>query len=163
MRALAALPILVLFGCLDGPSLLEDGGVEDTGPSGPPHATLLGSVEAATVCNLTGIVEVVLRATLVGCDPPPPAPCTLPVDPMPIEGDRMTCPSAETTALLGVEVPRSGQWRVEAVYHYATGSDSLVCYAPPGATAPFAIVTTADIDAFAEIEVVSQGGPCPPG
>jgi hypothetical protein len=161
MRALAAAPLL-LCACLDGPSLLEDGGV-DTGPSGDPHATLLGALDAQAACNLTGLVEVVLRATLVGCDPPPPAPCTLPVDPPPVEGDRMTCPSAESNVVLGVEVQRSGRWRVEAAYRYTSGPDALVCYAPDGADEPVAVVTGADVDGFAEIEVVSLGGPCPGG
>jgi hypothetical protein len=163
MRALAILPTFVLAACTGGPSLLEDGGVESTGPSGDPHATLLATIDGAAACELTGVVEVVLRATIVGCDPPPPAPCTLPVDPIPIEGDRMTCPSSETQVLLGVEVPRTGEWRVEAAYRYVTEPDSFVCYAPPGATEPVAVVTMADLDAFAEIEVVSQGGPCPGG
>jgi hypothetical protein len=107
---------------------------------------------------MEGVVEVVLRATLVGCEDD--GPCTLPADPPTYAGDRWSCPATQSSALLGVDVPVGGRYAVEAVAILTTAQEQgQQCYAMPG-EAPPVLVTTADVDAVAHIMLDATGSPC---
>jgi hypothetical protein len=153
----SSLPAVALLLSCSGIEVL--GGEESGNLAGGPRAVIVGPVDSDALCNMVGVKEVVMRATQVECEEPAPAECIVADDT--IAGDRMTCPSTEASALLGVEVPAGGRYAVEAV-PITTTQEELEgeCYALPGASPPI-LVTTQDVDAGAHIMADATGSPCP--
>lgn len=118
---------------------------------------LLADVSVTTLCDRAGAVEIQLRARRIGCEQP--TPCTVPVDPPEIPGDRATCPSAEPSTLMGVAVQQSGRYYVDTVVRFATGDPDTACFAEDANVE--VLVTSADIEAGADRILEATGGPCP--
>lgn len=134
-RPLVAVPLV--FGLLalacDGS---EDGTDTDGDPGGPmasPGAVLLlADVNPEPLCGTVGVTQVQLIATRVGCESPPPAPCTLPAEPRSVDGDVFTCPNTDPSTLLGVEVELGGRYQVQTVVEYTTGETEARCHTAGG-------------------------------
>ncbi len=150
-------------------SLTACGGVEadDTGgssssgaPVNPePHVTFVGKVDAIGLCGVEGATVVTFIARQVGCEPGPPAPCTIQIDPYrEWSGDAVTCPSSQTALDMKVEVPSKGRFQIEALTMTPSGFQSL-CYGEKAAV-PTAVTQT-QLDARAEIFVEQTARPCP--
>jgi hypothetical protein len=148
------MPRLLAISCLVAGCVAIDpeGGEE-------PRAVLVGAIDTNAYCDMVGVIEVDLRATLVGCVDA--GPCMLPDEPPRVVGDRYTCPATHSSALLGVEVDADGRYTVEAVAILTTQEEQgQQCYAAPG-EAPPVLVTVADVDAGAHIMLEPTGSPCP--
>ena len=124
-----------------------------------PHATFVAHVDLLDLCGPIGATNVFLRATRVACAGGPLPPCTVPSNPYEVfVGDTAGCPNSQTSAVMRVEVPRSGRYSVEAVTVTESGSLAL-CYGVGGSD-PVEVID-ADLDARAEIPVDPRSGPCP--
>jgi hypothetical protein len=151
--------IAVLLGC--GGKLEPIG--EGTG-GGPAVATLIGPVDTQAYCNTVGTIEIEVRARRIGCDPDSTGPCTVPSDPPPIVGDKISCPSTDDQTRLGVDIDEPGVYQVEAVGRSTTGDEQVDCFAPVGTPmggSPDVEVRGADIEGSAQIELQPGPGPCP--
>lgn len=135
------------------------GSTSAAGSGTPGLVSFFGDVATAPACDTVGAVAVQWQATRVGCVDPPPAPCTLPGTPRPVEGDLMTCPQTDASVLLGVEVEQSGRYIVEAVLQLTSDEPEPECYADAGVTE--IIVTDEQIAAGAVVMVTPTGSPCP--
>lgn len=99
--------------------------------SGGANNNVLPTVEIeldpSTACGADG--SLLLRATLVGCVSPPPAPCTLPDPPRVYDGDTVACPATETAATMRVQIEQAGRYHVELAAVAADGTETAQCYA----------------------------------
>jgi hypothetical protein len=152
-----SLAIAVAIGCAsDAPS--DDS--TSTGP-GEPHATILVPVPNS-VCEDPKVVSVQVRALQIGCETPPPAPCTMPADPEHVLGDQATCPITDPTVTLGVMVTTPGEYRIDAVTDRTPDAPTSECYATNQQTS--VLVTTVDLDVRAvKMDLVGLGMACPDG
>lgn len=166
MRVLAPLVHVVLALSLLGSACQEPDtggetgeGAESTGAIDPtPHVTFVGRVDVLELCGVVGASVISFRARQVGCEPGPPAPCTLQTDPYrEWLGDAATCPGGQTSVDLRVDVPVHGRFEVEARTLTDSGSLSL-CYGVD-AQVP-TVVTAAQVEARAELVVRATSGPC---
>lgn len=94
--------------------------------------TVAATVDVATGCSMSGATRVRLQATRVGCENPPPAPCTLPQVPQVVEGDGVDCPAAESSQTLRVEFSQTGRYHVEVVTLAGDEVISAVCWGEDG-------------------------------
>ena len=123
----------------------SSGGVAPT--SIPGTALLLVEVDPEPLCGTVGVTAVQLVARRVGCESPPPAPCTVPVDPPAIGGDTFTCPNTDPSTLLGVELEQGGRYEVQTVIEFTTGETEVQCNALGGD--PEIVVPAEDVEAGA--------------
>lgn len=158
---------LAAAACVVGgePAETDDAGEETTTaappPTGEPAARVAGKVDVVDLCGVEGATMVTLRATRVGCEQSPPAPCTLKVDPyQEYFGDATGCPASNTDLEMAVEVPQSGRYYIEA-RAITQGGYIGRCYGVEGGEDE-TLVTKAQIDARDTIYVQSRTGPCPP-
>ncbi|MEM9457861.1 MAG: hypothetical protein AAGF11_27020 [Myxococcota bacterium] len=106
--------LVIGLGC-DAPQAL-DGGV------------IIGEIDAYRLCDVNGVdVRLVARwldcaAGEPDCEPPPATTR---------EGDRFSCPSAEGTRDLGVELPDPGVYRIEVHTAQASGPAKVECFVDP--------------------------------
>lgn len=123
-----------------------------------PRVVLLGDVDIEALCDIVGAREVILRATLVGCEQA--GPCTLPSESVTRTGDLHSCPATSMSVRLGVDIDLAGQWAVEAMAVLTTDEEAgHICFAAPG-EAPPVLVTTAAIDDGAQVVLEARGGSC---
>jgi hypothetical protein len=141
----------------------EDEGTDLGGmPGTPGTVTLLGELRPDAFCQMPEVERITIRATQIGCEPGLPAPCTLPAEPVPRDGDIATCPVTDPVRLLGVDVTEAGRYRVEAVGRFTTGEDVTRCFATPDGETEI-VVTDADLDAGDTIDLVATDAACPAG
>lgn len=160
--ALSLLPLLPLMPACQEP----DADIDDTtagassGALDPePHVTFVGRVDTVELCGVVGASVISFRARQVGCEPGPPAPCTLQTDPYrEWIGDAATCPGGQTDRDLRVEVPVHGRFEVEARTLTDSGGALSLCYGVDGAVPT--VVTAAQVEARAELVVRPTSGPC---
>jgi hypothetical protein len=124
-----------------------------------PHATLLADVPN-TVCDEVGVVGVQIQAVQVGCEHPPPAPCTKPTDPPPQLGDMVSCPITDTNVTLGVEIDFAAEYQVSVVADRTPDDPSAECYAE-STSETTVLVTSEDVDGGAQKLLVGLGSACP--
>lgn len=156
----AALVVALAPGCSEPRS--DDGadsGGSSEGAGGPSQVILLVEVPNST-CDAVGVVEIEARARRVGCESPPPAPCTLPAIPVDILGDKATCPISDPNVRLGVTIDDPGRYLVDTVAR-RDGDDPITsCFAAtPMATE--VLVTTVDLEIRAEKSLMPLGVACP--
>lgn len=132
----------------------------EASPGTPGTAMLLGELMPEDLCRMPEVVQITILATRIGCEPGPPAPCTLPADPQPVAGDIATCPVTDPVRLLGVEVSQAGRYQVEAVGELTTGESVAHCFSAADGD-PEIVVTAADLDAGRVIDLQSSGEACP--
>lgn len=147
-----ALGLTTVFLCLVVGCDEEVSADTDPGDAGGPTATpgtvvLLADVDPEPLCNTVGVTEVRLVARRIGCESPPPAPCTLPANPPTIEGDRRACPITDPTLLLGVEVDQAGRYEVQTEVEFTTGDTEARCHTLGGD--PEVLVPAEDVEAGA--------------
>lgn len=130
-----------------------------TGDGDRPHAMLLAAVPN-TACDDPKVVSVELRAVKVGCEDPPPAPCTVPAVPVPITGDRKTCPITDDTVTLAVRIEAAAEYEVEAVLERAPDAPDGLCFGDPDLETSV-VVTTEDLEAYAQKMLEGTGRACP--
>jgi hypothetical protein len=145
----------------DDDSTDESGAMDDSsgGSSGPPQTTLLVSVSNA-ICDTVGVTSVQVRARRVGCEHPPPSPCTLPSIPTDQLGDQATCPITDPEVVLGIVVDDPGKYLVDSVAHMEDGDPITNCYAS-SVMVNDVLVTSVDIEIGAHKNLVSLDTPCP--
>jgi hypothetical protein len=162
MRAPAIAWALVVattsVGCEGGLQPVEDDGAGETGGD-RPGTVLLADVDAGSACDLVGAVEVQMRARFVDCEHPPPAPCTKPVNPPDLLGDRFSCPAGDPTSLMGVQVTMAGRYYVDAIISFATADPQTECYARDGDVE--VLVTSEEVEMGIDPMVEPTGAPCP--
>lgn len=141
-------------GCGDG-----DLGKEGGGAPTPGVVTLLGELRPSELCQMPEVERITVEATRIGCEPGPPAPCTLPAEPEVVEGDIATCPVSDPVRLMGVEVDEVGRWQVRAVGRFTTGETVDRCFTGPDGTTEI-VVTQADLDAGATLDLKATDAPC---
>lgn len=130
-----------------------------TGP-GEPRATILVPVPN-TVCDDPKVVGVQVRALQIGCEHPPPAPCTMAADPEHVLGDEATCPITDPTVTLGVVVTTPGEYQIDAVTDRTPDAPTSECYAESNLQTSL-LVTSIDIDVRAvKMDLVGLGMACP--
>jgi hypothetical protein len=123
-----------------------------------PHVTFTGRVDTVDLCGVVGATLVSFRARQVGCEPGPPAPCTLQTDPYKEwVGDAATCPGGQTNLDMQVDVPVHGRFEVEARTLTDSGFVSL-CFGVDGSVPTR--VSAAQVEARAELVVKATAGPC---
>jgi hypothetical protein len=141
----------------------EDGTTDDTTASAgatPGEVEIVGQVDVIDLCGTNGATVVSFRATKIGCEQGPPAPCTIKVDPHEtVVGDAATCPASQNSAEMRVVVESAGRWQVEARALTDSGYVGR-CFGPGKETVT--LVTTAQVEAGATIPVSPRAGPCPP-
>lgn len=140
----------------------EPGGGEEGSSSGgddSPHTVLLAPV-SGSICDTVGVISVQVRATKVGCEHPPPAPCTLPADPPPVEGDMVSCPITDGEVTLGVRVDQAAAYAVEVVADRTPDDPTTECFAE-SVMATSVLVTSVDLDVGSQKMLVGTGAPCP--
>lgn len=157
----AALAVTLLLAC--SPLESTDTGSSGSGttgePAGPPAVTFVGQVDLIDLCGVEGAQSVTFLARRVGCEPGPPAPCTLKVDPyMEWTGDLVPCPASETLREMSVSVPAHGRFNIEARTTTTSGTLSR-CYGRGGDLPT--VVTAADVESRAEIFVETTATACP--
>ena len=135
------------------------GGSSSTGAIDPtPHVTFVGRVDPVELCGVVGAQVVSFRARQVGCEPGPPAPCTLQTDPyQEWVGDATMCPAGQTALDMKVDVPVVGRFEVEARTVTDSGALSL-CYGADGSVPTR--VSAEQLEARAEVVVKATPGPC---
>lgn len=132
----------LLLGC-DGVEAEDDTGVATDGVdtqnatsegSGamPGIALLLVEIDAQAPCNTAGVTQVQLTAVRTGCESPSPAPCTLPSNPVTLEGEVLSCPSSDATRVLGIELDTAGRYAVQTVTSTASAEQEGACHAFEG-------------------------------
>ena len=139
---------------VDGESSSSTGVQDDV-----PHTVLLATV-SNTLCDGVGVVGAQLQAVQVGCESPPPAPCTMPADPPPILGDLLSCPITDPEVTLGVRIERAARYQVEVVADRAPEAPTSECFAET-TMATSVLVTGDDLDAHATKMLVGTGTACP--
>lgn len=152
----------LLVACVSGAVEDDDAGAESGSGGAPaePGARIVGQVDVIDLCGTNGATAVSFSATRVGCEPGPPAPCTLKTDPYEVKvGDAATCPGSHTALEMTVTVPGSGRYHVEAQALTDTGYVGR-CFGP--GTAEVTPVTKEQVDGAATIAVLPRAGPCPP-
>lgn len=154
--------LVVLAACSDDPAAPQgetSTGVADTTTgTDEPHAVLLGAVPN-TVCDDPAVVSVELQAVKVGCEDPLPAPCTVPSNPEPVVGDRVSCPITDNSVTLGVRVELAAVYQVEAVLDRSPDAADGLCF---GAEEPTRVlVSTEDLEAHAQKMLDATGQACP--
>lgn len=134
-------------------------GSSSTGAIDPtPHVTFVGRVDLIELCGVVGAQVVSFRARQVGCEPGPPAPCTLQTDPyQEWVGEAAMCPGGQTALDMKVEVPVVGRFEVEA--RTVTDSGTLGLCFGVGGSVPTR-VTAEQLEARAEVVVKATSGPC---
>jgi hypothetical protein len=170
MRVLARRPHHLLLALLLAPACQEpDTGDDisagatstDTSTGGAieaPHVTFVGRVDTVDLCGVINASVISFRARQVGCEPGPPAPCTLQTEPYrEWIGDAATCPGGQTDLDMRVEVPSHGRFEVEARTLTDSGFQSL-CFGVGGSVPT--VVTAAQVEARAELVVKPTSGPC---
>jgi hypothetical protein len=151
--------LLLLAACEPEPSSDDSGGSTTEAPSTDPRATFQAKVDTIELCGFEGAQSVTLLARQVGCEQGPPAPCTIAVDPyMEWSGDLITCPSSQTLLDMDVSVPVAGRFQIEARTLTASGHQSL-CFGRDGDVPT--VLTTAELEARAQIYVVQTAKTCP--
>lgn len=162
--AIAKISVSTLVAML-GPLLAcgsgTDPGDPEASPGTPGTVTLLAELMPEDLCRMPEVVRITIQATRIGCEPGPPAPCTLPAEAQAVEGDIATCPVTDPVRLLGVEVSQPGRYRVEAVGRFTTGESVAHCVSTADGD-PEVVVTAADLDAGSTVDLQSTGEPCPP-
>ena len=153
------------LGC-DGvePADTEGGGSSSGGGGPTPTATpgtalLLVEIDPEPACGTVGVTQVQLVARRVGCESPPPAPCTVPVNPPAIGGDTFTCPNTDPSTLLGVELEQGGRYQVQTVIEFTTGETEVQCNALGGD--PEIVVSAEDVEAGIVLALDDAAVPCP--
>jgi hypothetical protein len=151
---------LACAGCVAGeePGDESGTGAGSTG-AGEPAARVVGQVDVIDLCGVDGAHVVSFRATKVGCEQGPPAPCTIRTDPYEeIVGDAATCPAANNSLDMAVVIEAPGRYQIEA---RALTDNGYVgrCFGQDGGTE--ALVTSEQIAARATVSVSSRAGPCP--
>lgn len=135
-------------------------GVADTSTGEDvPHAVLLAAVPN-TVCDDPTVVSAELQAIKVGCENPLPAPCTNPANPVPVVGDRISCPITDNTVTLGVRVELPAEYQVEAVLERAPDAPDGLCFGSDDLETSV-LVTTEDLEAHATKMLETTGQACP--
>ncbi len=141
----------------DGDTSTSTGAIDPT-----PHVTFVGRVDLVELCGVVGAQVVSFRARQVGCEPGPPAPCTIQTDPLLKKeewvGDAAMCPAGQTAVDLTVDVPHAGRFEVEARTLTDSGGSLGLCFEVDGA-APVR-VTAEQVEARAEVVVRAGSGPC---
>lgn len=167
MRVLARPPrcfvlaLSLLAPACQEPALADDStGVDSTGAEDPtPQVTFRGRVDVVELCGVVGATVISFRARQVGCEPGPPAPCTLQTDPYrEWVGDAATCPGGQTDLDLRVRVPVHGRFEVEARTLTDAGGTLSLCYGVDGSVPT--VVSAAQVEARAELVVRATSGPC---
>lgn len=158
-----ALALIVACGD-DGEATTETGGASTTttgpAPVTPGEVRIVGQVDVIDLCGTNGATTVSFRATRVGCEPGPPATCTIQVDPYEeIVGDAASCPASQNAAELAVVVKSAGRYHVEA-RALTEGGYVGRCFGP--GTEEVTRVTKDQVEAGATIAVTPRAGPCPP-
>ena len=120
---LGACLIALVAGCVIG----ELAGEETAGETGEapaePGARVVGQVDVIELCGTNEAYAVSFRARKIGCEPGPPAPCTIRTDPYEeIVGDAATCPASHNSLEMAVVVGSAGRWQIEAVTLTSSGS-----------------------------------------
>lgn len=135
-------------------------GADSTGAEdSTPQVTFRGRVDVVELCGVVGASVISFRARQVGCEPGPPAPCTLQTDPYrEWVGDAATCPGGQTDLDLRVRVPVHGRFEVEARTLTDAGGALSLCYGVDGSVPT--VVTAAQVEARAELVVRATSGPC---
>ncbi|MBL8944150.1 MAG: hypothetical protein JNK45_13420 [Myxococcales bacterium] len=161
--ALTCVLCLVAAACTESDPAADTGAAADdsTGDTGDdtPHTTLLATVPN-TLCDAVGVVGVQIQAVQVGCEHPPPAPCTMPSDPPPIDGDTISCPITDPTVTLGVRIEAAAEYQVEVVLDRAPDAETRECFAE-SVMQTSVLVTSVDLDVGAEKMLIGTGAPCP--
>jgi hypothetical protein len=128
-------------------------------------ATLLGTFDPNLFCDMVGVVTIEVVATRVGCVPGPPAPCTLPAEPEPIAGDRISCPVTDPSIALGVDLTEPGRYRLEGVGELTTGEQVRRCFSTEdeggGEGEAEVELDQAAIDAGEQVAMRLTAGSCP--
>ncbi len=157
--AAASLRLVVLFSFLAVPLACSDdagGGSDETGTGGEmmgdPEVTISAEASVDRACSPSSVATVSLRATKVGCEKAPPAPCTLPNPPPVYESDAVACP---IDADLELAIDAAGRYAVEVVRDPGAG-ESTACWGEE------VLVTTEAVEASDTITsaMVSEA-PCP--
>lgn len=131
-----------------------DGGDTGTGGEmmGDPEATIVADASVDRACSPSSVAEVSLRATKVGCESGPPAPCTLPNPPPVFDSAAVACP---IDAPLELQIDEGGRYAVEVVRDPGA-TESTACWGEE------VVVTTEAVEASQIITtaMVSEA-PCP--
>lgn len=130
----------------------DDGGASTTGAPLEPAPRVVTEADVAAACGMAGATRVELHATRIGCENPPPAPCTLPDPPRAEIGDGVDCPSTSSPVTMRVELVSTGRYNVELVTFAGETELSRVCQ---GIDSSELLVTEEQIAADATIEVVA--------
>jgi len=144
----------------DGDETTDSDGTTTTAAGATPgEVEIVGQVDVIDLCGTNGATAVSFRATRVGCEQEPPAPCTIKIDPYEeVVGSAATCPASQNAAEMRVVVTNAGRWQVEARALTDTGYVGR-CFGP--GTEEVTLVTKAQVEAGASIAVTSRAGPCP--
>src|SRR5687768_14251071 len=113
----AALAVSLLLACtpLESTDTGGDTTMTTGAPSGEPQVSVTAKVDLIDLCGAEGAQNVTFLARKIGCEPGPPAPCTLRTDPyMEYVGDVVPCPSSQTSLDMAVSVPVTGRFHIEA-------------------------------------------------
>lgn len=159
-RFFATWSFALVAGCaVEGEGTTDDAG-STTAAAAPGEVRIVGQVDLIDLCGTNGATAISFRATRIGCEPGPPAPCTIKVDPYEeIVGDGASCPASQNAAEMAVVVESSGRYAVEA-RALTEGGYVGRCFGP--GTEEVTPVTKAQVDAGATIAVTARSGPCPP-
>ncbi len=168
MRAASVSTFLAFFLCIgcdpgveptgedtDGETDADAGGQTAT----PGTVLLLVDVNPEPACSDPDVTQVQIVARRIGCESPPPAPCTVPVNPPAIEGDVFTCPNTDPSRLLGVEVTQAGRYVVETLATVTAAEPDVTCYGLDGAAE--IVVPADDVEAGATIMLDAAAVGCP--
>ena len=142
---LGALVALIAIGC--------DGGLEPAGGDGGT-ATVLAEIDTAFFCDVPEVVDVVLRASAIGCLDGD-AGCDL----ADVDGTVLTCPAASPTALLAVDLQRAGLYSLSAIAHATTRDDLQVCFTTVAGDSTFEL-SQADVEGGAQIHAGRDAQTC---
>lgn len=144
----------------DGEATTGTGGSSTTAaPETPGEVRIVGQVDVIDLCGVSGATQISFRATRVGCEPGPPAPCTIQVNPYEeIVGAAASCPGSQNAAEMAVVVRSSGRYHIEARALTESGYVGR-CFGP--GTEEVTRVTKDQVEAGATIPVTSRAGPCP--
>ncbi len=158
-RALRSCSSLLAIACVLGcPKDEPEDGSSSTG-EGEPRATVLVPV-GGNFCDDPLVVGVQVRALRIGCEHPPPSPCTLPAEPEHVLGDEASCPITETMEL-GVVVHEAGEYQIDVVADRTPDAPTTECFAESNQQTSM-LVTSVDIDIRAvRTGLVGLGQPCP--
>lgn len=164
-RFFATCSFVLVVGCGDdgGDASGSDSDGSTTAPpagASPGEVEIVGQVDVIDLCGTNGATAVSFRATKVGCEQGPPAPCTIKVDPYEeVVGDAATCPASQNAADMRVVVESAGRWQVEARALTDTGYVGR-CFGP--GSEEVTLVTKAQVETGASIAVSARPGPCTP-